>query len=148
MALDEDIRTALLTLASVTARCGTGSAARIRTDNLEPADKDQITSTQDAIIIQVDSETPLNSLDGKGGRRMASFVLVCRAVSRKRARALAEAVRTNNTNPGTGLAGYSSSTLDMWLEDIQMSLTEKGDGSKAWWYDVNLDFMATFAETT
>ena len=145
MAIDEKIRTALLAMASVTARTGTGSAARIRTDNLEP--RDQVTATQDAIIIQVDSETPLNDLSGKGGRRMSSVVLVCRGVSRNRARALAEAVRVNGTNPGTGLAGYSG-TFDAWLEDIVASKTPREDGSKNFWYDVNLDFQMTEEETT
>jgi hypothetical protein len=146
--VEADIRTLLLTLSAVTDLVGTGDAARIRPDKLDQADDDSL----QAIIVEVDSEEPALGLDGKGGRVYADVTLRCRARQKSQARAVADAVRTNGTDPGTGLAGYNGTvnghTLDAWLEDTQTSFTPADDGSDEGFYDVFCSYRLTFEETT
>lgn len=63
------------------------------------------------VIIGFDRETPYTSFEGTGGL-VNSFarIRVC-ASSRESTRAIAEIIRTNNANPGTGLAGYTGTPL-------------------------------------
>ncbi len=142
MGLEADIRTALLTMDAVTALVGAGSLARIRPDRLHEDD------TFPAIIVEVDRETPQNDISGVGGLRISSVNLICRATTRAGSRALAEAVRVNGTNPGTGLAGYTSATLDAVLESMTTGFVPKDDGSDQGWYDTNMDFTTIQTETT
>ena len=106
MTVAGDLRTLLLTFSAVTDLVGTGDTARIRPERLHQDDDD----TEEAIIVQVDNIEHLNDLTGKGGRIFAYVTLVCRASTQALAEALAEAVRTNDTDPGTGLAGYTTRT--------------------------------------
>ncbi|KKK83024.1 hypothetical protein LCGC14_2797550 [marine sediment metagenome] len=145
--VEESIRALLLTLSTVTDKVGTGTAARIRPDRLYQADD----KTLAAVIVEVDDEEKLNTLDGLGGRVMASVNLKCRARSSKAAsRALAEAVRVNGTDPGTGLAGYTGTVggmaIDAWLEDMQTSFVKDDDGSDNGFYDTDCAYMITFTE--
>lgn len=146
MSVEADLRTYLLTLGTVTALVGTGASARIRPDRLQQSDDEK----QPAIIIEVDDEVPLNTLDGKGGRRYADVTLRCRARQKQQSRALSEAVRLNGTDPGTGLAGYSgtmgSGTYDAWLDDEQTSFTPDLEGGDQGYYEVFSNYKITFAE--
>jgi len=148
MTVEADLRTLLLSFGSaITDKVGTGNAARIRPDRLHEEDDD----TQAAIIVEVDNERPLNTLDGKGGRRYADVTLRCRARTKAAARALAESVRTKDTDPGTGLAGYngtvSGTEYDAVLDDEQTSFSPAADGSDQGWYDVFSNYVVTWAET-
>lgn len=147
MAIEADIRSALLTMNAVTAIVGTGSSARIRPDRLHEDDDDSLAW----IVIEIDDERRENDLQGQGGLIFASVNILCRAKTKAAARALAEAVRVNGTNPGTGLAGYgggSGATFDSYLESTATSYTPADDGSDQGFYDVNMQFTVIDSETT
>jgi hypothetical protein len=146
--IEAALRTFLLTLDAVTAWVGTGDTARIRPDKLEEDDDE----TEEHVILEVDNEEPQNDLTGKGGLVYADLTVRCRAATKSAARALAEAVRTNNTDPGTGLAGYHGTagglTFDAVLEDQVVSFTPAGEGSDRGYYDVHCNYKLSCAETT
>jgi len=143
--IEETLVAFLKSLTAVTAIIGTGNAARIRPDRLDQGE------TLPAILMQVD-ETPQNDLDGLGGLVYADVTLTCRANTKTAARALAEAIRLNGTNPGTGLAGYhgtvASVTFDATLESTITAFTSKADGSEAGWYDAIATYIVSHAEVT
>lgn len=150
MSVEDAIRRKLLTLSAVTAITGTGDSAMIRPDRLHATDT--LTATNAAVIVEVDDEEHLNALDGKSRRRMSSVTLRCRSRQKARARVLAEAIRVNGTNPGTGLAGatWTDSTDGLtyaaWLEDTNSSFTPDVDGSDQGFYDVFCDYGITHEE--
>jgi hypothetical protein len=98
-----------------------------------------------ALVFEIDHEGRENDLEGRGGLVDAQANIICRANTRAEARALAEAVRTNNTDPGTGLAGYAGA-FDAVLDDVVMAAVAKGDGSNAHWYDANMSFTLLWKE--
>jgi len=144
--IEESLRTLLKTFDAVTALLGGATNPRIRPDRLDEGD------TLPAIIIEVDDEEQLNDLSGVGGLVRADVNVKCRAATKKGARLLAWAVRTNNTDPGTGLAGYSGEagdqTIHAVLDDETPSYTPAGDGRDDGHYDVDMDFTIMFNETT
>ena len=146
--IEEDIRTALLAMTAVADFNGSGSADEmvIRYGYLEEDDD----TTDPHIVIDIDNDTPQNSLDGLGGLRFAEVTITCRATTMARAKALAEAVRVNGTNPGTGLAGYSGSgtTFDSWLEDEVRAVEPYDDNSGRWWHAVIQTYTVNYSETT
>lgn len=147
--VEANLRTLLLTFSGVTSLVGTGDAARIRPDRLHQ-DDDKIPTDKGGVIIEVDSETPLNDLAGVGGRVYADVNIKCRSATKAVARALAESIRSNDTDPGTGLAGYNgtpdSDEIDAVLEDTTPSFTPAGEGSDQGYYDVDCSYLVTFAE--
>lgn len=142
--VEANLRTLLLTFSGVTSQVGTGDAARIRPDRLHQ-DEDL-----PGVIIEVDGEDPLNDLAGVGGRVYAAVNIKCRAATKAVARALAESIRSNDTDPGTGLAGYSgtpdSDLIDGVLEGMTTSFTPAGEGSDQGYYDVDCSYNVTYAE--
>ncbi len=142
MALEGDIRTALLTLSAVTALVGTGAAARIRPYKLEQSDD----WTAASIVVEVDNRDHLNDLSGTSARAMVDVNLSCRAMTRSAANALAAAVRLNGTDPGTGLHGYDGAAFSSWLEDDTASILHFDDGSDRDWQTVEMSFKMTHAE--
>ena len=144
--VEGDPRTLLLTFTPVTALVGTGDSARIRPDKLAQEDDNRL----QAIMIEVDNETPQNTLDGTSLRRYADVTLVCQARTKAKARALALAVKLNGTDPGTGLAGYTgtvNSTLySIFLEDEPTSFTPVEEGSDEAYYYVHSNYNVTWAE--
>lgn len=145
MSIESDLRTVLLTFDAVTALVGTGAAARIRPYALDERDS----KTGQAIIIEVDTAEHANDLAGKGGMVTATVTLSCRAVTLTQARALAEAVRTNSTNPGTGLAGYSEDDpcIEAVLETESVGITPWDDGSTRAWFVVAQEYTIYTTET-
>ncbi len=144
--MEELVRAALLTFTPVTDLVGgTGNDARIETDRIDENDD------LPAIIIEVDDERYQNDLSGTSGRIYVDVNVVCRADDRTGSRALADAVRLNGTDPGTGLHGYKdtvlSTVLDAWLEDIVNSATPRADASDRYWYDANMSFVCTAVVT-
>jgi hypothetical protein len=145
MSLEGDIRTALLTMDAVTALVGTGNSARIRPYELQSIDDRK----EPHIIVQVDSQPRENTLDGTGGALINADVnLSCRAMTRQAARELADAVKTNGTDPGTGMAFYggSGAAFDSWIEDAVSSTIGWGDDSKRVWHTVELSCIAQYTE--
>ena len=101
--------------------------------------------TVPAVMFEIDHENRDNDLEGRGGLVVAEANVICRANTKAEARRLAEAVRANGTDPGTGLAGYTG-TFDAVLDDIQLAAVPKGDGSNAHWYDANMSFTLLWKE--
>lgn len=147
--VEANLRTLLLTFSGVTSMVGTGDAARIRPDRLHQ-DDDKIPSGKGGVIIEIDSEDPLNDLSGVGGRVYANVNIKCRAATKAVARALAESIRSNDTDPGTGLSGYNgtpnSDEIDVVLEDMTTSFAPAGEGSDQGYYDIDCSYSVTYAE--
>jgi hypothetical protein len=146
MSIEEDIRSALLAMTAVADFNGSGSGDEIviRYGYLEEDD----TSTQPHIVLDVNSDAPLNALDGLGGLRMAELTLTCRATTMANAKALAEAVRTNGTTPGTGLGGYggSGAAFDAWLEEEVRAVEPFDDNSGRVWHATIQTYMVQYTE--
>lgn len=148
MSIEADIRTLLLTFNAVTALVGTSYSARIRPYRLQQDDDE----TSEHIVIEVDNVDHLNTLDGLGGRVYADVTLRCIAPTLTRANALAEAVRVNGTNPGTGMAGYTGTvnghTFDSVLENETANFVPSDDARDEGYYSVLCSYTVTVAETT
>lgn len=133
--IEKEIRVALLGMSAVTALV----ADRIWPDYFH-------STTLPSIVIEVDNENRENDIaEGKGGLVFADVNLICRGATRLASRTLSEAVRTNNTDPGTGLAGHTG-TFDAVLDDIVISNTPKSEGSNDYWYDSNMSFTVSWSE--
>lgn len=143
MSFHSQLVTLLKSLDAVTAIVGAGDAARIRPDGFQKRDGE---IGRAAILIEVDRQEHLNDLQGRGGLVVGEVTITCRAATRAASDALAEAVRTNGTDPGTGLAGYASTLLDLVVEDHVKSWVPKGDGSEDGWYDTLLTLMPIYPE--
>ena len=139
--IEEGLRSFLLTLDAVTALTTT-----IRPDELATGD------TLPAITITVETEEPQNSLDGLGGLVNATITISSLSETKAEARAIAEAIRINGTNPGTGLAGYTglagTFTIDAYLIDRSSGYVAEEDGSDTGLYAVDSTYNIWFAETT
>lgn len=145
MAVDifDELVTVLRTFSAVTAVVGTGTAARIRPARFRRVE------TLPAIAIEILSNDPQNTLDGKGGLNFATVAITCRAVEPDDAMSLAQKIRTNSTNPGTGLAGYSGSPLDaVCTSDPVVGFTYADDSSDQGWWDAVSEYDLIFTETT
>ena len=148
MTIEADLRTALLGMSAVTALVGTSYSARIRPYRLQQDDS----AASEHIVIETDTVDHLNTLDGLGGRIYADVTLRCVAPTLARANALAEAVRTNGTNPGTGLAGYSGTVnghqFDAVLMDESVNFVPSDDGRDEGYYSVLAGYNVTVEEST
>lgn len=148
--VEEALRELLISFEAVAALTAVGTTGDylIRPDRLEQDDDE----TQPHVVIEVDREDPQNDLTGKGGLVYAEVTIRCRDRTKAGARALAEAIRRNDTDPGTGLAGYhgtiSGFSLDAVLEDTQIAFVPETDGSSRGWWDVFQSYMVSFAEVT
>ena len=145
MSLEGDIRTALLAMNAVTAYTGSGATtARIRPYKLDPTDNPK----EEHIIIEVDSKNDENWLEGKSGLPLCEVNISCRAMTRALANALAEAVRVNGTDPGTGLAGYGGSGTEFhsWLVSRTETTVRWDDKSERKWHSVEMDFRMQYSE--
>lgn len=135
MNIEKELRSVLLAMSAVTDLV----VARIW---------DEWFRTEDvpSIVYEFDSETQENDLGGLGGLVIGDVNIICRADTRAASRALALAVRLNGTSPGTGLAGYSSTKFDAWLDAQAAAAVPKGEGSNAYWYDTNMGFVLKWYE--
>lgn len=148
MSIEESVRTALLAMTAVADFNGSGSGDEmvIRYGYLEEDD-----DTGDPhLVIDIDDDNPQNDLTGKGGLRFAILTVTCRATTMARSKALAEAVRVNGTNPGTGLAGYTGSgtSFDAWLESEVRAVEPYDDNSGRWWHATIQTYNVCYTETT
>ena len=148
MSIEEDIRTALLAMDAVAEFNGSGSGDTIviRPDYLEEDD----TSTTPHIVLDIDRDTPQNDISGVGGLRYVEVTITCRATTKADSKSLAEAVRVNGTNPGTGLAGYggSGTSFDAVLMDEVRAVESFDDNSGRWWHVAVQSYVASYTETT
>lgn len=139
-----DIRTALLAMDTVTALVGTGASARIRPYKFDQSDD----LSESHIVIDINSQRRENSVDGLGGLVYASVSISCRDRDSVEAETLAEAVRVNGTDPGTGLAGITAASFDAVLESETPGTTWYGDNSARIWYEVTQEYEMSYSETT
>lgn len=108
MSIEKSIRSKLLLQSSVTAIVGSGTSARIRPYKLWQ--KDDITESP-AVVIRVNREEDQNDMEYEGGLIIADVSVVAIAMELEDTRDLAKRIKTNNTNPGTGLAHGEWNTL-------------------------------------
>lgn len=142
MPVEDDLITALKTMSAVTALVGSGTSARIRTDDFERNE------TLPAVLIEVDEDTPQNDLTGRGGLTYSDVTVTCRASTISGSRALAEAVKFNGAIPGTGLCGKASAAFDSYLDHTESAVVYKDDGTNVHWYDTLLSFVVSYPEQT
>lgn len=144
--IEETLVAFLKTLDAVTAIVGTGDDAKIRPDRLEEFDD------RPAIKMEIDDEDPQNDLIGIGGLVYADVSIFSSARTKTAARALAEAIRINGTDPGTGLAGVKTTVggvkFDAVLESTQMDYMPLADGSARGNWSINSLYVVSFTETT
>ena len=105
-----------------------------------------------AVIVESPEETHQNDLDGRGGGISAQASVEAVAEVFDDAWNLAEILRTNNANPGTGLAGYTGTVAGSWVQRISVDTTRKGfvpyeDGSDEGYYYVRHELTVDFSET-
>lgn len=141
--LIEDLRDFLLTRTAVTAIAG----QRIRPGAL--AQRDALPG----IVLRVETQERMNDLSGEGGLVDAEVTVLAVSEDAVEAWRLAEAVRTNDTDPGTGLAGYTGAAgeglLDSCvLESDEYDVVEKKEGSDEYWHIVASRYRVMFSEST
>lgn len=146
--IEDVVRDFLLTRAAVTAIVATHPTASgpcIRPDRLHERDR------LPAIVITVDEEEYQNDLSGKGGLARATLTISCMADSRRVSRQLAEAVRVNGTNPGTGLAGYKGTVsgvgIHAQLNSAQTAYASLDEKSDEGWYATEAVYEVWYSET-
>lgn len=137
MNIEKKLRTALLAMSAVTDLV----VARVWDEWFR-------TETVPAIVYEFGDEDIENDLSGKGDCVIADVLITCRANTREASRALADAVRLNGTSPSTGLAGYTSTGFDSWLESQGSEAVQRGEGSNAYWYDTTMNFVLKWTEGT
>ena len=101
--IEHSVRDQLLTKTAVRALVGSGDSARVRAYKF--SQKDDLATDGPGILIRVNKEEPQNDMGCQGGLVIADVSIISCAVNLDAARELAEAIRSNGTNPGTGLAG-------------------------------------------
>lgn len=143
MSLTDSIRTALRSFDAVTALVGTGASSRIYPDEFDEA------ATLPAILIEIDSEEPQNTLDGRGGLRIGTVTLTCRATTRAASVALADAVLGNGANPQTGMRAYAGSGWDIDTVNSVVTVRQpKGFGMQSGYWDTVIELGTSATETT
>ncbi len=137
----------LLTMTAVTDLVGTGNDARIESELAQ----DVSVPANGTIVVELDSTNPSNDLGGLGGLDYHDVNILVRAPTPAAATALAEAIRRNGTDPGTGLAGYSGTPIDTKIDATLEGTTgptkiTRGDGSARPWWDINMSFEVSHNE--
>lgn len=97
------IVTFLKTLSAVTAKVGSGPSAIIRPGQLDESDDLEETA---GIVLNIDRLERENDLQGKAGLVTIDLEILCLSPLVTKTWELVKAVRINDTDPGTGLAGY------------------------------------------
>lgn len=108
--IEDEIRARLLTQTAVTAAVG----QRIRPGVLDEGD------ALPAVVITVDAEEQQNDLTGNGGQVRATVFVHAIASSHRQARILSKLIAFNGSDPGSGLAGFTSDVIQ------ECSLQEEG----------------------
>lgn len=138
----------LLTYSALTALVGT----RIYPDVLpQQSDEEDQSETLPAVVIDVMDETPQNSLDGGDGMVVSNIGVRCFALTKALARQVAEAVRVNGTDPGTGLAShtdYASGGFDAIHTTTEFDVHPLDNGGDDVFYEVSGIYQVTFPQTT
>lgn len=146
MTIEEAIRTQLLAQSAVTAITTT-----IRADELLQTDIPARSGAL-AILIGGVKEKFNNFIDGTCDLVEVTVIVSALGRNKAAARALSEAIRTNGTNPGTGLAGIRVTTGDLpfmaRLEERSHDLVLDEDGGETGIHTWDSVYTATYHETT
>lgn len=143
----ESLAAALLTMTAVTVKVGTGNDARIESR----LDQDVTIPAKGTIVIELDATNPQNDLQGRGGLDYHDVNILVRAPTAAAATVLANAIRVNGTDPGTGLAGYSATPIDTLIDATLLNTVGptqvfRDDGSTRPYWDVNMSFEVSHNE--
>lgn len=137
--IEDGLRTLLLSFDAVSAITTTIRPDRLNEDDELPA-----------IMIELDTEEDQNDLDGLGGLVRSTIMITALANQKTVARALAEAIRVNGTNPGTGLAGYAGPAGDddtiegAWRESVTCGYTADEDGQDTGEYAAVSEYVVEY----
>jgi len=141
--IHDDIRAFLLTLSAVTDVVG---STKVRPDIAEQADAPPY------IVIETRRIEHANDLDGLGGLAKATIEIHCVSDSAVERWDMVEDVRINDTDAGTGLAGYSGTagtrTIHAHLTDTVSGVTPATDGSEKDVYWCVSTYIVEYNETT
>ncbi len=137
----DSIIAALKAMTSVTDLVGAGNDARI----VAWLKQDVGIPENGTIAVELDSTEHKNDLLGQGGLEYHDVNILVRSTTVAGARILAEAIRVNGTDPGTGLAGYSDTPIDVLIDATLIDTTgptpfSRDDGSANEYYDINMTF--------
>lgn len=106
-----------------------------------------------AVIIECPEQEHEVDLDGRGGAVSATVNIMAIAETFDDAWTVAEVMRTNGTNPGTGLSGFSGAVATLTIQRISVDKTKNGfaeyqDGSDEGFYyclrELTVDYTETF----
>lgn len=146
MTIEEAVAAQLLTMSAVTAITST-----IRPDDMLMSDLPRGDGAA-AVLIGDLQEHFENDIDGTCSLVAARLTIAAVCRNKARARALSEAIRTNGTDPGTGLAGANVTTGDLpfmaMLEERSAGMVWDQDGGDTGIHSVDSVYYLTFNETT
>jgi hypothetical protein len=139
--IEESLRQQLLTKSAVTA---------LVVDRIRPYKPSQL-DTLPFIIIRSNREENQNSLDYRGGLVQGDISVVAAAETIEGARVLATAIRSNNTDPGTGLAGDEWTLAGVTVQASLLLFTEMDfipfeEGGDAGYYVADAHYKIDFEE--
>lgn len=146
MTIEEAVRAKLLTMSAVTA-----ITTIVRVEQAEQ--RDDILGAA-AVLILLDAEVfeEGQTIDGRCELVIATMTISAISGKSTRARALAEAIRTNGTVPGTGLQGCNVTGLGLdfeaMLERRTYGTVPNEDGSDSGLFSVDSIFTVLYRETT
>lgn len=140
----ESIIAALKSMSAVTTLVGSGNDARI----YSWLSQKRTIPAKGVIVVELDTTEHMNDLLGQGGLEYHDVNILVRAPEIAEANALAEAIRVNGTDPGTGLAGYSDTPIDVLIDATLVSTigptpVTREDGSANAYWDVNMAFTVS-----
>lgn len=144
MTIQEAVRAWLLTRTAVTAITST-----IRVDALDQRDKPDVT---ECILMTVDRKVCVaQNTDGKGDLVQATMTISSISGGRDESEALAEAIRINGTNPGTGLMGCQVRSgglnFDAMWESDDLGYIEDIDGKASGLFSVDSQYTVFYYQT-
>jgi hypothetical protein len=144
MTIQEAVRAWLLTRTAVTAITST-----IRVDALDQRDKPDVTA---CILMTVDrKEYDTQNTDGKSDLVQATMMISAISGGRDSSEALAEAIRINGTDPGTGLMGSrvrsGGLNFDAMLESQDFGYIQNIDGSDSGLFSVDSQYTVFYYQT-
>jgi hypothetical protein len=151
--IEQALCTLLKTFGAVTAIVGTGADARIRPFRLDQGDIDDNGGVRDSIVIRPVHEDHLNDLSGVGGLVKSRIQVIAISEVPINARTLAEAVRVNGTDPGTGLAGYDGAPDSVTIQSAMLDAKDFAeapydDDSDRSFFAVISNYIVEYNETT
>lgn len=106
-----------------------------------------------AILVKVESEAIHSDLDGRGGLITASVIVDAIAYTRLESRKLEQLIRTNGTDPGTGLQGYAGLVGTFQVDGCTLArrvpyLLERQTDEDRDWYGIASYYEIDYREIT